>query len=182
MEKLYRTRIRLVIPQYVLTLFYILSAIHFSNSRRHIKQVLLDFAAEESGNIITFTDRKGDSFPQQELQNASLQERTGCEGISMSDLLREDSPKERAGNEWNTFLAQPGTVRRIVMSMRDTPFPRLSWLVVQMTPTHFRDRPIYLKWKRTFPASKMPIRPTENKGIGSGRLSHPSGTGSLPPI
>jgi len=151
LEELYRTRSRLVIFEVLLILLYALAVIAFATSRRHTKQVLLDFAAEESADIIAITDGNGRIlFHNRSFRRLFSGTRTeGCEGESLSSLFSTTASFDLAGREWEEFLGHSEKERKFVLPLRNPALPQISWLMVQMTPTHFRGRPVYLEWKAT---------------------------------
>ena len=150
MERLYRDRSRLVIEQVVLLLLYALSVLLFATSRQNRKQALLDFAAEESGDFIAITDRGGRViFHNRSFRKLLCRQSTSCEGERLSDILKTHPSLEPAVTEWEIFLGQQETSRRMILSLKDPDLPQTSWLMVQLTLTRFRKRALFLEWKGT---------------------------------
>ena len=148
LASLYRTRSTLILLQSVLTLLYAGAILFFSTSRRHTHQVLLDFAAENSEEMIVLTDLRGRIlFANRRFRALFCKAPAGCEAIPLADILRETPSLGEAALEWEAFLADPGAPRQHLLPFRSPSLPALTWLMVQMTPTRIGRRSRYLEWK-----------------------------------
>ncbi len=148
LASLYRTRSILILLQGFLTVLYAGAILFFSTSRRHTHQVLLDFAAEDSEEMIVLTDLRGRIlFANRRFRDLFCRNHSGCDAIPLADLLRESPSLGEAALEWEAFLADPGAPRQHLLPFRDPSLPALTWLMAQMTPTRIGRRSRYLEWK-----------------------------------
>jgi len=146
--QLYRTRSLLILFQTFLTLLYAGAVLFFSTSRRHTHQVLLEFAAEDSEEMIVLTDLRGRVvFANGRFRELFSRSASDPESRSLSDILDENSSLREAAGEWKAFLRDPLTSRQHLLPLRDPKIPEIAWLMVRMTPTRIGHRSRYLEWK-----------------------------------
>ncbi len=147
---LYRARSRLILLQLFLILLYAGAILFFSTSRRHTHQVLLDFAAEDSEEMIVLTDLRGRVvFANRRFREILSLDQSDCEAELLSVLLGKTPALREAVEEWETFLRSPETLHQQLLPFREPKNPELAWLMVRMSPTRIGRRSSYLEWKGT---------------------------------
>lgn len=148
LASLTRTRTTLILLQGLLTLFFAGAILFFSTSRRHTHQVLLEFAAEDSEEMIVLTDLRGMIlFANRRFRELFCKTRSGCESIPLATVFQEHPSLREAALEWESFLADPGNPRQHLFPFHDPAVPGLTWLMARMTPTRIGRRSRYLEWK-----------------------------------